>query len=196
MTTTELQKPIWKKQKKESSNAYCWFQEFLNYPTYEIQKFYEHIQKNPKEIQKTNGKKVKIPTLNTVYNWSQRCSWRKRKEAFLENEANERTLYLRQLRLKHSREELDLLHEIKMTQLKNIRDQIQTGQKSGYDFNQNMQGIKVINDMDLLELGEATENVQQKITADIKQETKSDNELLLKVADMKKERKEVADEEK
>ena len=50
--------------------------------------------------------------------------------------------------------------------------------------------------MDLLELGEATENVQQKITADIKQETKSDNELLLKVADMKKERKEVADEEK
>ena len=196
MTTTELQEPIWKKQKKESSNAYCWFQEFLNYPTYEIQKFYEHIQENPREIQKTNGKKAKIPTLNTVYNWSQRCSWRKRKEAFLENEANERTLYLRQLRLKHSREELDLLHEIKMTQLKNIRDQIQTGQKSGYDFNQNMQGIKVINDMDLLELGEATENVQQKITADIKQETKSDNELLLKVADMKKERKEVADEEK
>ena len=195
MTTTELQEPIWKKQKKEGSNAYCWFQEFLNYPTFEIMSFCEHIQKNSEDIQKKSEKKVKIPTYYTISKWSSNFKWRKRKEAFLENEEEERTLYLRQLRLKHSREELDLLHEIKMTQLKNIRDQIQTGQKSGYDFNQNMQGIKVINDMDLLELGEATENVQQKITADIKQETKSDNELLLKVADMKKERKEVADEE-
>ena len=193
--TTELQEPIWKKQKKEGSNAYCWFQEFLNYPTFELMRFCEHIQKNSEDIQKKSEKKVKIPTYYTISKWSSNFKWRKRKEAFLENEEEERTLYLRQLRLKHSREELDLLHEIKMTQLKNIRDQIKTGQKSGYDFNQNMQGIKVINDMDLLELGEATENVQQKITADIKQETKSDNELLLKVADMKKERKEVADEE-
>lgn len=194
--TTELQEPIWKKQKKEGSNAYCWFQEFLNYPTFELMRFCEHIQQETEESQQKSVKKVKTPAYNTICKWSSKFEWRKRKEAFLENEEEERTLYLRQLRLKHSREELDLLHEIKMTQLKNIRDQIQTGQKSGYDFNQNMQGIKVINDMDLLELGEATENVQQKITADIKQETKSDNELLLKVADMKKERKEVADEEK
>lgn len=194
--TTELQEPIWKKQKKEGSNAYCWFQEFLNYPTFELMRFCEHIQQETEESQQKSVKKVKTPAYNTICKWSSKFEWRKRKEAFLENEEEERTLYLRQLRLKYSREELDLLHEIKMTQLKNIRDQIQTGQKSGYDFNQNMQGIKVINDMDLLELGEATENVQQKITADIKQETKSDNELLLKVADMKKERKEVADEEK
>jgi len=194
--TTELQEPIWKKQKKEGSNAYCWFQEFLNYPTFELMRFCEHIQQETEESQQKSVKKVKTPAYNTICKWSSKFEWRKRKEAFLENEEEERTLYLRQLRLKHSREELDLLHEIKMTQLKNIRDQIRTGQKSGYDFNQNMQGIKVINDMDLLELGEATENVQQKITADIKQETKSDNELLLKVADMKKERKEVADEEK
>ena len=194
--TTELQEPIWKKQKKEGSNAYCWFQEFLNYPTFELMRFCEHIQQETEESQQKSVKKLKTPSYNTICKWSSKFKWRKRKEAFLENEEEERTLYLRQLRLKHSREELDLLHEIKMTQLKNIRDQIQTGQKSGYDFNQNMQGIKVINDMDLLELGEATENVQQKITADIKQETKSDNELLLKVADMKKERKEVADEEK
>ena len=193
--TTELQEPIWKKQKKEGSNAYCWFQEFLNYPTFELMRFCEHIQQETEESQQKSVKKVKTPAYNTICKWSSKFEWRKRKEAFLENEEEERTLYLRQLRLKHSREELDLLHEIKMTQLKNIRDQIRTGQKSGYDFNQNMQGIKVINDMDLLELGEATENVQQKITADIKQETKSDNELLLKVADMKKERKEVADEE-
>ena len=193
--TTELQEPIWKKQKKEGSNAYCWFQEFLNYPTFELMRFCEHIQQETEESQQKSVKKVKTPAYNTICKWSSKFEWRKRKEAFLENEEEERTLYLRQLRLKHSREELDLLHEIKMTQLKNIRDQIKTGQKRGYDFNQNMQGIKVINDMDLLELGEATENVQQKITADIKQETKSDNELLLKVADMKKERKEVADEE-
>ena len=168
MTITELQEPIWKKQKKESSNAYCWFQEYLNYPTFELMRFCEHIQQETEESQQKSVKKVKTPSYNTICKWSSKFKWRKRKEAYLENEEEERTLYLRQLRLKHSREELDLLHEIKMTQLKNIRDQIKTGQKSGYDFNQNMQGIKVINDMDLLELGEATENINQNIKADVK----------------------------
>ena len=128
-----------------------------------------------------------------MYTWSTNYSWRKRKEAYLENEEEERTLYLRQLRLKHSREELDLLHEIKMTQLKNIRDQIKTGQKSGYDFNQNMQGIKVINDMDLLELGEATENINQNIKADVK--TISKKEKIKQVDELAKEIQEVIDNE-
>ena len=193
MTITELQEPIWKKQKKEGSNAYCWFQEFLNYPTFELMRFCEHIQQETEESQQKSVKKVKTPAYNTICKWSSNFKWRKRKEAFLENEEEERTLYLRQLRLKHSREELDLLHEIKMTQLKNIRDQIKTGQKSGYDFNQNMQGIKVINDMDLLELGEATENINQNIKADVK--TISKKEKIKQVDELAKEIQEVIDNE-
>ena len=193
MTITELQEPIWKKQKKESSNAYCWFQEYLNYPTFELMRFCEHIQQETEESQQKSIKKLKTPTYNTICKWSSKFNWRKRKEAYLENEEEERTLYLRQLRLKHSREELDLLHEIKMTQLKNIRDQIQTGQKSGYDFNQNMQGIKVINDMDLLELGEATENINQNIKADVK--TISKKEKIKQVDELAKEIQEVIDNE-
>ena len=193
MTTTELQEPIWKKQKKEGSNAYCWFQEFLNYPTFELMRFCEHIQQETEESQQKSVKKLKTPSYNTICKWSSKFKWRKRKEAYLENEEEERTLYLRQLRLKHSREELDLLHEIKMTQLKNIRDQIQTGQKSGYDFNQNMQGIKVINDMDLLELGEATENINQNIKADVK--TISKKEKIKQVDELAKEIQEVIDNE-
>lgn len=193
MTITELQEPIWKKQKKEGSNAYCWFQEYLNYPTFELMRFCEYIQQKTEESQQKTVKKVKTPTYNTLCKWSSKFKWRKRKEAYLENEEEERTLYLRQLRLKHSREELDLLHEIKMTQLKNIRDQIQTGQKSGYDFNQNMQGIKTINDMDLLELGEATENINQKIQADVK--TISKKEKIREVDELAKEIQEVIDNE-
>ena len=193
MTITELQEPIWKKQKKESSNAYCWFQEYLNYPTFELMRFCEHIQQETEESQQKSIKKVKTPSYNTICKWSSKFKWRKRKEAYLENEEEERTLYLRQLRLKHSREELDLLHEIKMTQLKNIRDQIQTVQKSGYDFNQNMQGIKVINDMDLLELGEATENINQNIKADVK--TISKKEKIKQVDELAKEIQEVIDNE-
>lgn len=193
MTITELQEPIWKKQKKEGSNAYCWFQEYLNYPTFELMRFCEHIQQETEESQQKSVKKVKTPSYNTICKWSSKFKWRKRKEAYLENEEEERTLYLRQLRLKHSREELDLLHEIKMTQLKNIRDQIQTGQKSGYDFNQNMQGIKVINDMDLLELGEATENINQNIKADVK--TISKKEKIKQVDELAKEIQEVIDNE-
>ena len=191
--TTELQEPIWKKQKKEGSNAYCWFQEYLNYPTFELMRFCEHIQQETEESQQKSVKKVKTPSYNTICKWSSKFKWRKRKEAYLENEEEERTLYLRQLRLKHSREEQDLLHEIKMTQLKNIRDQIKTGQKSGYDFNQNMQGIKVINDMDLLELGEATENINQNIKADVK--TISKKEKIKQVDELAKEIQEVIDNE-
>ena len=193
MTITELQEPIWKKQKKEGSNAYCWFQEYLNYPTFELMRFCEHIQQETEESQQKSIKKAKTPAYNTICKWSSKFKWRKRKEAYLENEEEERTLYLRQLRLKHSREELDLLHEIKMTQLKNIRDQILTGQKSGYDFNQNMQGIKVINDMDLLELGEATENINQNIKADVK--TISKKEKIKQVDELAKEIQEVIDNE-
>ena len=80
-----------------------------------------------------------------------------------------------------------------MTQLKNIRDQIKTGQKSGYDINQNMQGIKVINDMDLLELGEATENINQNIKADVK--TISKKEKIKQVAELAKELQAVIDNE-
>ena len=193
MTITELQEPIWKKQKKEGSNAYCWFQEYLNYPTFELMRFCEHIQQETEESQQKRVKKLKTPTYNTICKWSSKFKWRKRKEAYLENEEEERTLYLRQLRLKHSREDLDLLHEIKMTQLKNIRDQIKTGQKSGYYFNQNMQGIKVINDMDLLELGEATENINQNIKADVK--TISKKEKIKQVDELAKEIQEVIDNE-
>ena len=193
MTITELQEPIWKKQKKESSNAYCWFQEYLNYPTFEIMRFCEYIQKNSEDIQKKSEKKVKTPTYYTISKWSSNFKWRKRKEAYLENEEEERTLYLRQLRLKHSREEHDLLHKIKMKQLQNIEKQVTDGQLNGYNFNQNMMGIKTINDMDLLELGEATENINQNIKADVK--TISKKEKIKQVDELAKEIQEVIDNE-
>lgn len=111
----------------------------------------------------------------------------------MENEEEERTLYLRQLRLKHSREELDLLHKIKMKQLQNIEKQVTDGQLNGYNFNQNMMGIKTINDMDLLELGEATENINQNIKADVK--TISKKEKIKQVDELAKEIQEVIDNE-
>ena len=56
-----------------------------------------------------------------------------------------------------------------------------------------MQGIKVINDMDLLELGEATENINQNIKADVK--TISKKEKIKQVDELAKEIQEVIDNE-
>ena len=193
MTITELQEPIWKKQKKESSNAYCWFQEYLNYPTFELMRICEHIQQETEESQQKSVKKVKTPSYNTICKWSSKFKWRKRKEAYLENEEEERTLYLRQLRLKHSREEQDLLHRIKMKQLQNIEKQVTAGHLNGYNFNLTMMGINTINDMELLELGEATENINQNIKADVK--TISKKEKIKQVDELAKEIQEVIDNE-
>ena len=155
--------------------------------------FEDDIQQETEESQQKSIKKAKTPAYNTMCKWSSKFKWRKRKEAYLENEEEERTLYLRQLRLKHSREELDLLHKIKMKQLQNIEKQVTDGQLNGYNFNQNMMGIKTINDMDLLELGEATENINQNIKADVK--TISKKEKIKQVDELAKEIQEVIDNE-
>jgi len=195
MPITKLHEPYWEQQEGETPHQYCWFLEYLHYPYSNIKKFRQALTEGGLQLDTKLRRTNKIPTYKTFRNYSSENKWNKRKEAYQKHCEEETTAYLRHTRLKDKEEEVRLRHSIVMNALRNIEEGINTGRLSGYNLNQSVQAVKTLNELDLLELGEATENVQQKITADIKQETKSDNELLLKVADMKKERKEVADEE-
>ena len=195
MAVTEIKNEPWCKQEGETPNQFYWFQKYLNYPYNDITKFHKQMVKECEENGKKSTKTVPLCTLKTMYNWSYQNKWIKRKEEYVIWESEENTNYLRQVRLQNQKEEIDLLHQIKMMQLENIWKQVENGQLNGYNFNQNLQGIKVIEDMDKLSLGERTENVKQELSANVTQESKSNDEILLKVADMKKERKD-ADEEK
>lgn len=193
MAVTEIKNEPWCKQEGETPTQFYWFQKYLNHPYNDITKFHKQMKTECEENEKKSTKTVPLCTLRTMYNWSYQNKWIKRKEEYIIWESEENTNYLRQLRLKNQQEEIDLLHRIKMKQLKNIEEQVNNGQLNGYNFNQNMMGIKTINDMDLLELGEATENINQNIKADVK--TISKKEKIKQVDELAKEIQEVIDNE-
>ena len=80
MPIQELTEPIWEKQKGETPNQYCYFLEFLKYPTTSLKAFHEHLcTQYSKGLNSTE--QAKIPKYQTIKNWSSCNEWTKRKEA-------------------------------------------------------------------------------------------------------------------
>ena len=79
MPIEELQEPIWEKQKGETPNQYCYFLEFLQYPTYNLKDFHQHLCENGI----AGHKGTKIAAYKTLRNWAgDSCNkWHSRKEA-------------------------------------------------------------------------------------------------------------------
>ena len=79
MPIEELQEPIWDKQKGETPNQYCYFIEFLNYPTNNLREFHDHLCEEHKKTQSN----TKIVTYDTIRKWAgEKCNrWRERKAA-------------------------------------------------------------------------------------------------------------------
>ena len=79
MPIEELQEPIWEKQKGETPNQYCYFQEFLKYPTNNLKDFHQYLCKKEKKGELGS----KPPTYKTIMNWSGPAynNWIERKTA-------------------------------------------------------------------------------------------------------------------
>ena len=79
MPIEELQEPIWEKQKGETPNQYCYFLEFLQFPTYNLKDFHDHLCENGI----AGHKGTKIAAYKTLRNWAgDSCNkWHSRKEA-------------------------------------------------------------------------------------------------------------------
>ena len=79
MPIEELQEPVWERQEGETPNQYCYFLEFLEYPTFNLKQFHDHLcEKNKKE-----QKGTKVVTYGTLRKWARdSCNkWQVRKEA-------------------------------------------------------------------------------------------------------------------
>ena len=77
MPIEELQEPYWEKQDGETPNQYCYFLEFLEFPTFNLKDFHDHLcEKNKKE-----QKGTKVVTYGTLRKWARdSCNkWRIRK---------------------------------------------------------------------------------------------------------------------
>ncbi len=79
MPIEELKEPMWEKQKGETPNQYCYFLEFLQFPTYNLKDFHEHLCENGI----AGHKGTKIAAYKTLRNWAgDSCNkWHSRKEA-------------------------------------------------------------------------------------------------------------------
>ena len=84
MPIEELQEPIWEKQKGETPNQHCYFLEFLEFPTFNLKDFHQHLCEKNKKTQ-TN---TKIVTYDTLRKWAgEKCNkWHIRKQAKRQSE--------------------------------------------------------------------------------------------------------------
>ena len=79
MPIEELQEPYWEKQKGETPNQYCYFLEFLKFPTNNLREFHDHLCEEHKKTQSN----TKVVTYDTIRKWAgDKCNkWRDRKTA-------------------------------------------------------------------------------------------------------------------
>lgn len=79
MPIEELQEPYWEKQEGETPNQYCYFLEFLEFPTFNLKDFHDYLCEKSKKEQKG----AKPVTYKTIGKWAgEKCNkWRVRKEA-------------------------------------------------------------------------------------------------------------------
>ena len=87
MPIEELQEPYWEKQEGETPNQYCYFLEFLEFPTFNLKDFHDNLcEKNKKE-----QKGTKVVTYNTIRKWAREAcnKWRIRKEAKRQSEKDD-----------------------------------------------------------------------------------------------------------
>lgn len=82
MPIEELQEPYWEKQKGETPNQYCYFLEFLEFPTFNLKDFHQHLCELHKNSQKFTDK-TKITSYDVIRKWAGESGnkWRIRKEA-------------------------------------------------------------------------------------------------------------------
>ena len=79
MPIEELQEPYWEKQEGETPNQYCYFLEFLEFPTFNLKDFHQHLCENRHETTSIN----KVVKYQTLRKWAgEKCNkWHIRKEA-------------------------------------------------------------------------------------------------------------------
>ena len=93
MPIEELQEPYWERQEGETPNHYCYFLEFLEYPTNNLKNFHQHLCENLHQSTKIN-KVVKYQTLRKM---ASQNKWKERKA---------------EKRIEEKQDLLDTLHEL------------------------------------------------------------------------------------
>ena len=163
MPIEELQEPYWEKQKGETPNQYCYFLEFLKFPTDNLKDFHNHLCEENKKEQKG----TKIVTYGTIRKWAmESCNmWKLRKAAKRQSEKQDIIDTLHELDKEDAIEEYQTKKRINKKLLDRIEREIDTQPMS--QITQGITGFKTLKDDNRVDKGEATEFTNTKIDADI-----------------------------
>lgn len=163
MPIEELQEPIWEKQKGETPNQYCYFLEFLEYPTNNLKDFHNHLcEKDKQGLLRAN-----VPAYKTIRNWSgPACNkWKERKAEKRASEKQDILDTLHELDKEDAIEEYKAKKRINKKLLDRIEREIDTQPMS--QLTQGITGFKTLKDDNRVDKGEATEITNSQLAAEI-----------------------------
>ena len=173
MPIEELQEPYWEKQKGETPNQHCFFMEFLEWPTYSLKDFHEHLCEKYSKVPGSTSK-PKIPKYQTIKNWSYCNDWTLRKQAKRESEKEDLLETLHELDKQDKIENFKLKNSFKKKLLDRLEKEAESEKysqlKHGVDAYVNM------SDDNRIDMEEPTTFANQKLDVDV--ETKIEYEGL------------------
>lgn len=118
--TEKTETKIWNQQDDEKDKPYYFFQQFINIEEpITIDKYHQKILK---EYQENTKNSYKIPTLNTLYSWTKKFTWIKRKEAYRKHILSKVGEELEGLYLSKLVEKFSLNDEIDLLILKEVKN--------------------------------------------------------------------------
>lgn len=179
MPIKELTEPIWEKQEGETPNQYCYFQEFLKYPTYNLKDFHDFLCTDSKLRQ--DG--AKIVSYKTIRRWAtEKCNkWKSRKEAKRIAEDKDIMETLHELEKQQKIDTFNSKQQIETELIENILTAISLGQPLS-QINQGIQALKTLNEDKQLTQEKPTNYNRTNVEADVKAEAEVNRDALNMIA--------------
>ena len=161
MPIEELQEPIWEKQKGETPNQYCFFQEFLKWPTYSLKEFHQHLCNTYQNLPRPTEKP---PKYNTIKGWSSDNKWSDRKAQKRIAEKQDELETLRELDKEDKVEEYKLKKAFKKKLLRRLVAEAETEKMS--QLRQGADAYVSMSDDNRVDKEEPTNYSNQKVDVD------------------------------
>lgn len=174
MEPEDLEDPIWDKQKGETPTQHDWFVEFIDFPGYSLKGFHEYLEGSYQESLKVTEVEVKIPSYNMIKKWSSHNLWTKRKKASRDFDKNEEKEKLKKIKEKSKLTNFRKKQKIETGILRKMEDGLYEDVPLS-QLNQGAQAYVTLNEDDLKELGESTEDIKVELTADVEATTKQEH---------------------
>ena len=162
MPIEELQEPYWEKQEGETPNQYCYFLEFLEFPTFNLKDFHDHLCEKSKREQKG----AKPVTYKTIGKWAgEKCNkWHIRKQAKRQSEKEDLLETLHELDKQDLIEEYLLKKSIKRKLLQRLEKEVDYEKYS--QLKHGADAFTILNDDNRVDKEEPTTFTNQKLDVD------------------------------